>query len=160
MPNTRIDTGGYSPVFIGFTALAIVAFVTGLVILNWPPITRGFDSSLSLGVNLMFWAVANLIALYLLFFALRRAWTQYSTRFFDDGVRQFTGTRVVFIRWSEVVEVRRSRGVFEVRGPAGAVRIDQDFYSKPSLVQKLLQESVPAGVRGRRSTGKPVPRTR
>jgi hypothetical protein len=86
----------------------------------------------------------------------RRAAIQLSTRFFEEGIRQFQGTRTVFVPWTEIKEVRRERGVFEIRGRE-VVRIDQDYYAEPNQVRRILADRVPDNTKGKRVLGPPVP---
>jgi hypothetical protein len=86
----------------------------------------------------------------------RRIRVQLSTRFFEEGIRQFQGTRTVFVPWAEVNEVRRERGIFEIRGRQ-VVRIDQDYYAEPNQVRRILADSVPDNTKGKRVLGPPVP---
>jgi hypothetical protein len=124
--------------------------------LNWPPISRGFVEGRPLWFNLTVWALANAIAIGLLIYFGRRAAIQLSTRFFEEGIRQFQGTRTVFVPWAEIKEARRERGVFEIRG-RDIMRIDQDFYAKPNQVRRILAERVPKDAKGKRVLGHPVP---
>jgi hypothetical protein len=153
---TRLKTGGFSHQWLGMSAIVMSIWVVGVIMLNWPPISRGFDEGRPLWFNLIMWALVNATAVGFLVYFGRRAAIQLSTRFFEEGIRQFQGTRTVFVPWAEVNEVRRERGIFEIRGRQ-VVRIDQDYYAEPNQVRRILADSVPDNTKGKRVLGPPVP---
>jgi hypothetical protein len=153
---TRLKTGGFSHQWLGLLAVPMSGFVGALILLNWPPISRWFDEGDPLWFNLIMWALVNATVFGLFLFLARRAAIQLSTRFFEEGIRQFQGTRTVFVPWAEIKEVRRERGVFEIRGRE-VVRIDQDYYAEPNQVRRILADRVPDTTKGKRVLGPPVP---
>jgi hypothetical protein len=66
---TRLQTGGFSRLWLGlFVPLPMLVFIVGVIMLNWPPISRGFVEGHPLWFNLTMWALANAIAIGLLIY--------------------------------------------------------------------------------------------
>lgn len=96
----------------------------------------------------------SLGALLLVVLVVAGAVNILSTKFTESGASQtvlFSNGRLIYRRsmeWHEVTEIKVEPGAIRLSGPACAIEVHPDFFSRRSAVVEFLRQKLPVQARG------------